>query len=273
MNSAQCVRRIPPAASDEFRRAKAMVFAGSVRDEDCPDEAGRAVDLMAMGPSVLLSEGWRWGWAGLLGFHCQGVSSGGGVIRVTRIDLRSVFSFRQVVDQSVRIANVATGKVGLVLDYCATLRGQPFGGLVDIRDRYFEHRAQRRALFDVEVDVWTSQLDHRLLAGDREAEVIHVKGSRLFRIGGLDKDVCAEGIRHRGFLREIEGPIQLTAATGAEAHLLFPLPSFHFLRYSAKDSSLYMVALRHLSLAVPTMGRCGPARALNLWDDGASLLG
>src|SRR5271157_507470 len=103
----------------------------------------------------------------------------------------------QVVDQAVGVLDVASREVRLVLDDDTAVPQEAEPGGFDTVDRDFQDRSQGRAPLDEQVDARAVKADHLgVFAGDFEAEMVDIEGSRLLRVWGLDEDVGAKGVCH-----------------------------------------------------------------------------
>src|SRR5580692_1791521 len=104
---------------------------------------------------------------------------------------------REIVNQPVRIADVAARKFGLVLDDLTAALNQSHFRRLDIADFHFQHGTERRAALDEEIDVRPMQA-HEVgrFIGNREAQLAHVEERRFLGVLRLDEDVGLETTGH-----------------------------------------------------------------------------
>src|SRR5580704_12170282 len=108
----------------------------------------------------------------------------------------------QVVNQSVRISDVASRNIGLIFDDYATIFQEPALGFLDVLHGDFEDRAERRPLLDEQINMFAMQTEHGLFTGDGEPELVYVESCSLPWILRLNENIGAKAIRHVGSILE-----------------------------------------------------------------------
>jgi hypothetical protein len=103
----------------------------------------------------------------------------------------------QVVDQAKRVFDIASRKIGLILDDFTAVLYQPPLRVGNVANRHFQDWAQSQSRLDEQVDVFTVEADHlRVVVGNFESEMLNVKKRSFFGIWRLNQNVCAKAVCH-----------------------------------------------------------------------------
>src|SRR5207245_170305 len=100
--------------------------------------------------------------------------------------------FRQIVDQAVRIFDVASRKRRFVLYYYAALFRQVLFGLLDIFDGNFQNGSKSRTWFDKQIDVLAVEANYiGILVRNFKPEFLDVEAGGFHGIFGLNQNIGA----------------------------------------------------------------------------------